>query len=71
MYVAISVFKSRTWVRSTAVCWIPGYSDAFDGTPLAAFHDVVVVTINYRVGPPGQLWAQSDILSNFKFNEMA
>ncbi len=33
---------------------MPGYSDDFDGGPLAAFHDVVVVTINYRLGPFGK-----------------
>ncbi len=40
----------------------PGYSDDYDGVPLAAFHDVVMVTINYRLGPFGKtaaFWADN------------
>lgn len=32
-----------------------GHSGFFDGTPLVAAHDVIVVTLNYRLGPLGWL----------------
>lgn len=37
------------------VCDIAGSSDFYDGRTLAATQNVVVVVINYRVGPFGWL----------------
>ena len=31
-----------------------GFSDFYDGSPLASFNDVIVVTVNYRLGVFGE-----------------
>lgn len=39
--------------------WLSGSGVLYDGTALAAMHKIVVVTINYRLAPFGELSADS------------
>ncbi len=48
---------------------VPGFGDIYDGTALAAHHDVVVVTINYRLGIFGRLTTTKTAGSNLTDKE--
>ena len=43
------------WIHGGAFIWGSGDTSWYDGTPFANHGDVVVVTINYRLGPFGFL----------------